>query len=110
MFHASIRHHPPQRSTLRLNSVAPLRGNGIHVPADAPGCNLNPTSELDNNASCSIRLISVFRTARVLSSTGADVALAGEVRGSDADELRQPLTPPLPQTRAPAKQKVVQDS
>ena len=42
IFDGSIRHHPPQRSAMRLNAVAPIRGNGINVPADASGCNLNP--------------------------------------------------------------------
>ena len=48
IFHASIRHHPPQRSAIRLNTVAPIRGNGIDVPADATGCNLNPTFDLND--------------------------------------------------------------
>ena len=46
-FHASIRHHPSGRSAIRQNAVAPIRGNGINVPADASGCNLNPAFDLD---------------------------------------------------------------
>ena len=59
-FHASIRHHRPQPGATRQNTVAPIRGIGIKVPADATGCNLNPALISTNRNAYAIKLSSLL--------------------------------------------------
>ena len=59
--HASIGHHRSWPGAIRQNSVAPIRGIGVCVPAYALGCNLNPVLISIDTKRCPGSASSVFQ-------------------------------------------------